>query len=88
VLLVEIVEESANVPVLAETAAGASHATAIRCHVSPPASQAHLSEPKEQTRADDLSKELSQETDDADEDRGLNGAVVRMRSHHTEIVEW
>jgi hypothetical protein len=37
VLLVEIVEESANVPVLAKTVTGALHGTATRCHVSPPA---------------------------------------------------
>src|ERR1700733_6061232 len=37
VLLVEIVEESAYVPVLAETAAGALPGTAARCHVSSPA---------------------------------------------------
>jgi hypothetical protein len=39
VLLVEIVEESANVPVMAETATGALHRTAARCHILPPANQ-------------------------------------------------
>jgi hypothetical protein len=37
VLLVEAVEESANMTVLAETASGTSHGPAVRSHVSPPA---------------------------------------------------
>src|SRR3954451_4997668 len=36
VLLIDVVEESANVTVLTETAPGTSHGTAVRCHVSPP----------------------------------------------------
>ena len=37
-ILVEVVEESTNVPVMAETAAGALNEIAIRCHISPPVS--------------------------------------------------
>jgi hypothetical protein len=37
VLLVEVVEESANMTVLAEIGAGTMHGTAVRYHVSPPA---------------------------------------------------
>src|ERR1700758_1815916 len=37
VLLVEIVEESANVTVLAETAPGTPQGAAVRFHVTPPA---------------------------------------------------
>src|SRR6266404_3760625 len=37
VLLVHAVEESANVTVLAETASGTLHGSAVRCHTSPPA---------------------------------------------------
>jgi len=37
VLLVEIVEKSANVTVLAETAPGTLHRAAVRFHVTPPA---------------------------------------------------
>jgi hypothetical protein len=37
VLLVHAVEESANVTVLAETAPGTLHGSAVRCHISPPA---------------------------------------------------
>jgi len=37
VLLVEVVEESANMTVLAERGPGTSHGTAVRRHVSPPA---------------------------------------------------
>jgi hypothetical protein len=35
VLLVDVVEKRANVPVLAETAPATPHGTATRCHVSP-----------------------------------------------------
>jgi hypothetical protein len=37
VLLVEIVKESTNVTVLAETAPGTPHGAAVRFHVTPPA---------------------------------------------------
>jgi len=37
VLVVDAVEESANMTMLAETAPGTLHRTAIRSHVSPPA---------------------------------------------------
>jgi hypothetical protein len=36
VLLLHAIEESANVTVAAENAAGTLHGTAVRCHVSPP----------------------------------------------------
>src|SRR5260221_5809183 len=51
VLLVEVVEESTNMTVLAETAAGTLHGTAVRCHVSPPAATGRVSEPSECKRA-------------------------------------
>ena len=43
VLLVHAVEECANVTVLAETAAGTSHGTAVRYHPSPPSQRARKS---------------------------------------------
>src|SRR5438874_6945107 len=43
VLLVHAVEERANVTMLAEIAAGTSHGTAVRYHLSPPSQRARKS---------------------------------------------
>jgi hypothetical protein len=79
VLLVETVEESANMTVLAENAPGTSHGTAVRSHISPPAATGVC-----QSRADAseqilLLKGLAQVTNDSGSQRALPNAVVRIR---------
>src|SRR6266851_7050407 len=79
VLLVHAVEESANVTVLAETAPGTSHRTAVCFHISPPAATG-----VHQGRADAseqiiLFKGLAQVANDAGRARALANAVVRIR---------
>src|SRR6266852_2622159 len=49
VLLVEVVEESTNVLMPAETAIGTPHGTVIRCHVSSSCLDVHASDPNVQT---------------------------------------
>src|SRR5438270_9855073 len=76
VLLVEAVEESANMTMLAETAPGTLHGTAVRTHFLPPAAPGIC-----QSRADDseqiiLLEGLAQVTNDAGSQRPLPNAVV------------
>src|SRR4051794_31864437 len=71
VLLVEVVEESANVPMLAEAAAGALHGTATCCHLSsPPSAGACQSRPARANKS----------SDEAAGERALTGIVVTLQS--------
>src|SRR5260370_25540070 len=65
VLLVEAVEESANMTVLAETAAGTLHGTAVRSHVSPPAATVICQGRADASEQVTLVKRLAQVADDA-----------------------
>src|SRR5229473_8685223 len=65
VLLVEAVEESANMTVLAETAPGTLHGTAVRSHVSPPAAIGMCQSRADASEQVVLVKGLAQVTNDA-----------------------
>src|SRR5437660_8363016 len=71
VLLVEAVEESANVTVLAETAPGTAHGTAVRSHVSPPAATDICQSRADASEQIILVKGLAQVANDAGRERAL-----------------
>jgi hypothetical protein len=54
VLLVDVVEERANMPVLAETAPATPHGTAIHCHVFTSCRYGRVSEPNDDISEQDL----------------------------------
>src|SRR6266446_6789577 len=79
VLVVEAVEESANVTVLAETAPGTLHRTAVCFHVSPPAATGTCQSRADASEQIILLKGFAQVTNDAGSQRALPNAIVRIR---------
>jgi hypothetical protein len=79
VFLVETVEESTNMTVLAETAPGTLHGTAVRSHVPPPAATGICQSRADASEQIVLLKGLAQVTKDAGSQRALPDAVVRIR---------
>ncbi|MGB9644514.1 MAG: hypothetical protein WCB44_05195 [Stellaceae bacterium] len=78
-LLVEAVEESANMTVLAETAPGTLHGIAVRSHVSPPAATVTYQSRADASEQIILLKGFAQVTNDAGRERALPNAIVRVR---------
>src|SRR5205823_10003498 len=79
VLLVEAVEESANMTMLAETAPGTLHGTAVRTHFLPPAAPGICQSRADASEQIILLEGLAQVTNDAGSQRALPNAVVRIR---------
>src|SRR5205823_5117340 len=82
VLLVHAVEESANVTVPAEIAAGTLHGTPVPCHTPPPAAASGCQSRADRSEQVILCKGLAQLTDDTGRECALNAVASIRRDQH------
>jgi hypothetical protein len=79
VLLVEAIEESANVTALSEATASTLHGTAVRFHISPPIGTRLCQRRADASEQIILLKGFAQVTDHPGSQCALANAVVRIR---------